>query len=98
MPTGLQFNTIDFEILDIDNLKNIVFVDLSKYYQAPEGPLLEILLPGSMQYLMAQIQPNKINILDSNTIGLSNIFETNCAVDLPDGVYTFKYKICPYDY
>lgn len=94
---GLNQNFIDFDILDNDNTKNIVFLDMSKYFESPSNPILEIYLPGSSKYLMAQIQPGKINVLDSNTIGLSSIFTTNVPMDLPDGVYTFTYKFCPYE-
>ena len=30
-------------------------------------------------------------------VGYSKLLSTNSLIDLPDGVYTFKYKICPYD-
>lgn len=96
--SGLKTNTIDFEILDINNTKNIVFVDTSTYSEPPENPILQITLPASSRYFIAQIQPMKVNILDSNTIGYTDVLMSACAVDFPDGVYKLVFKFCPYDY
>lgn len=90
-------NILDFEILDSNNLKNIIFVDASTYSEEPENPILSLLLPGSNKYLIANITPRVVNVLDSHTIGLSQALESWCPVDLPDGVYTYTYKICPYE-
>lgn len=96
---GIHENILDFEIIETGNLKTLVFIDSSQYMQNPEKPLLEIILPGMNKYLLVNIQPRKVNTFNSNTLNLTPTIINNCdLIDLPDGVYSFKYKICPYKY
>lgn len=95
---GLVTSNLDFEILDINNTKNIVFLDTSTYIDYPENPVLDITFPASNQYFTVQIQPEKINVFDSNTIGYSSLLNIVSPADLPDGIYGYRYKICPYDF
>lgn len=97
MALGLKSHKLDFEILDTGNPKTLVFLDSSEYMSEPERPLLEVTLPGHTKYFLLNIAARKVNTFNSNTIGLSELFESNCLMELPDGIYTFKYKICPYD-
>lgn len=95
---GLLITILDFQILDINNTKNIAFLDLSTYSESPQDPILNIVFPASSKYFTVQIQPSKINVFDSNTIGYSQVLNVDSPADLPDGVYNFNYKICPYDF
>jgi hypothetical protein len=93
-------NNLDFEILDTDNTKIIVFIDASTYVDTnPEKPLLEVVLPGFNQYFLVNIAHSQVTIMNANTIGITNTFSNdyNCLSDLPDGVWEFTYRICPYD-
>lgn len=93
-------NILDFEILDIDNPKIIVFLDCSQYmHDNPELPILDVIMPGFNRKSSANIVAKQINILNANTIGITKavIHDYSCLIDLPDGVYTFTYRICPYD-
>jgi len=94
---GFRQNIIDFEIIPTGNPKTLVFLDSSDYFREPEKPLLEIILPGYSKYFLVNITARKLNTFNSNTIGLTELLNDDCLVDLPDGIYTFKYKICPYD-
>jgi hypothetical protein len=94
---GLRQHIIDFEIISTGNPKTIVFLDSSDYFKEPEKPLLEVTLPGYSKYFLVNIRARKVNTLNSNTIGLTELLNNDCLVDLPDGIYTYKYKICPYD-
>lgn len=99
MPSSYK-NIIDFEILDIDNPKIIVFLDASEYLaDNPELPILEITLPGFNNHFVVNITPKQINVLNANTIGITKTLQAkdDCLPDLPDGVYKFMYRICPYD-
>lgn len=99
MPKGIHEHILDFEILETGNIKTLVFVDSSQYMENPESPLLEIILPGMNKYLLVNIQPRKVNTFNSNTLNLTPTILNDCdIIDLPDGVYSFKYKICPYKY
>lgn len=94
---GLRQNIIDFEIIATGNSKTLVFIDSSDYIvDSPERPLLEVTLPGYNKYFLVNIVARQVNTLNSNTIGLTDLLNNDCLVDLPDGVYKLKYKICPY--
>lgn len=97
MALGIKKNILDFEILSTGNPKTLVFLDSSEYMTEPERPLLELTLPGHSKYFLLNVVARKVNTFNSNTIGLSEVFDSNCLVELPDGVYTAKFKICPYD-
>lgn len=93
---GLKKNILDFEIVPTGNPKTLVFVDASNYINVPERPLLEITLPGYDKYFLVNIEYNRVNTLNSNTIGLTDLLNGDQMVDLSDGIYSFRYKICPY--
>lgn len=93
-------NILDFEILDSDNSKIIVFIDASTYIDKnPEKPILEVVLPGFNQYFLVNIAHSQINVLNANTLGITKTFSDNynCLTDLPDGIWEYTYRICPYD-
>lgn len=94
---GFRQHILDFEIIPTGNPKTLVFLDSSDYFREPEKPLLEITLPGYSKYFLLNIVARKLNTFNSNTIGLTELLNDDCLVDLPDGIYTYKYKICPYD-
>jgi hypothetical protein len=93
---GLKKNILDFEIIPTGNSKTLVFIDSSDYISEPERPLLEITLPGYSKYFLVNVIARRVNTFNSNTIGLTDLINDGCLVDLPDGVYQFRYKICPY--
>lgn len=98
--SAIQQNHLDFEILDNDNSKLIIFIDGSTYLDTnPEKPILEVTLPGFNQYYIVNIIHNEVNVLNANTLGITKTFtnEYNCLGDLPDGVWEFVYRVCPYD-
>jgi hypothetical protein len=94
---SLHRHEIDFEIINTGNPKTIVFMDSSSYFEAPDRPLLQITPPGFSKFFTVNIAYGKLNTLNSNIIGLSHVLDTSALVDLPDGVWTFVYRICPYD-
>jgi len=94
---GFRQHILDFEIIPTGNPKTLVFIDSSDYFREPEKPLLEVTLPGYNKYFLVNVVARKVNTFNSNTIGLTEILNKEYLVDLPDGVYTFKYKICPYE-
>lgn len=95
---GLQTHTLDFEILPTSNTKSIIFLDSSKYFGNPESPILNVYLPGFNKFFTVDIEFGRINTFNSNTIGLTSILESNCPVEFQDGVYTFDYRVCPYNH
>lgn len=95
---GIHSHWLDFSILETNSPQTLVFLDTSEYFENPEQPLLEITLPGQNKYFLVNIAARKVNTFNSNTIGLTEVLENCNLIDLPDGVYKFKYKICPYQY
>jgi hypothetical protein len=98
MPLGIKRTILDFEILETGNPMTLVFVDSSQYIEPPDRPLLEVFLPGFDKYLLANVAANQVNTFNSNTLGLGESLFINHLVVLPDGVWTFRFKICPYNY
>jgi hypothetical protein len=94
---GLKQHILNFEIIPTDNSKTLVFIDSSEYYTEPERPLLEITLPGFNKYFLTNVVARKVNTFNSNTIGLTAFGTGDGLADLPDGVYKFRFKVCPYD-
>lgn len=95
---GIHEHILDFEILETGNLRTIVFVDSSEYMEEPEKPLLEITPPGFTKYFLVNVDARKVNTFNANLIGITDNFGLEQLSDLPDGVWTFKYKVCPYNY
>lgn len=99
MPAIFQ-NDLEFEILDSDNPKVIVFIDASTYMDKnPEKPILEVTLPGFNNYFIVNINPYNVNVMNANTIGITKTFTDDYEklADLPDGVWEFTYRVCPYE-
>lgn len=93
---GIHKHNLDFEILDTGNTKTLVFVDSSEYMEEPEKPLLEVIMPGFNKYQLVNIIPKRVNTFNSSTLNINQVLHQECLIDLPDGLWQFKYKICPY--
>jgi hypothetical protein len=86
---------LNLEVYDSkQDCKNLMIIDKSYYIADVETPLLEITLPGYTTSLTFNFQPEKLNIYNSYNFRLSDYADTELLVNLPDGVYTFKYSIC----
>jgi hypothetical protein len=94
---GIHRTYLDFEILETGNPKTLVFVDSSQYMEAPDRPLLEVFLPGFNKYLLTNVVAGQVNTFNSSTLGLNETLNINFLQELPDGVWSFRFKICPYD-
>lgn len=95
---GIHKHILDFEILDTGNPKTLVFVDSSEYMEEPERPLLEVVMPGYNKYVLVNVIAKRVNTFNSSTLNINQVLTSDCLVDLPDGLWQFKYKICPYKY
>lgn len=88
---------IDFFILDNNNPKTLVIFDQSTYLEEPEKPLYSIKLPGYSEAIFVPYTPDKINIVNSNSLGLTGASCIAELSDLPDGVYEITQMVCPYN-
>lgn len=95
---GIHEHVLDFEILETGNTKTLVFVDSSTYMEEPDRPLLEVIMPGYTKYFLTNVIARTVNTFNSSTLGLNQVLVQSKLVDLPDGIWEFKYKICPYKY
>lgn len=94
---GLHRHVLNFDILDTGNPKTLVFLDESEYMEQPERPLLEVVMPGFDKYFLVNIEASKVNTFNSNTLNLTAVLKQDFLTNLPDGIWDFRYKICPYD-
>lgn len=97
MSLGLLKHRLDFEILNTGNPKTFIFLDSSEYFEDPDRPLLEVTMPGYTKYVLVNVVASSVNTFNSNTLGLTDILESTNPIDLPDGIWTLKFKVCPYD-
>lgn len=88
---------LDIRVSDCSSCKNIAVADHSFYLETPIFPKLQVALPGSNLKYTFDFIPNQINIFNSYSLGYSSSNQTDELVDLPDGLYTLTYMICPYD-
>lgn len=96
---GIHSNILSFLIPPVIDPKSLIFIDASDYLKGgPETPLLDILLPGYNKFFQVNIKANSVNSFNSSSIGLNQVVFQGELMDLPDGIWEFKYKICPYKY
>jgi hypothetical protein len=97
MSLGIRKHNLNFDILDTGNPRTLIFLDSSEYFEEPDRPLLEVTLPGYTKYFLLNVAARKVNTFNSNTIGLTETLNSHNLVNLPDGLWTLKFKVCPYD-
>lgn len=92
---------LDIQIVPTYCIKTINIFDNSTYdLIAPDDtmpelntPELEITIPNGFDPAIIVFVPNTYNILDSETLGITE--EGEDPLPLPDGIYIFKYSVIP---
>ena len=94
-----MISQLDFYIENILNPKVLIIKDSSFYNPdiVPTDPKIVIQYPGSSKYVTTNVGIHFSYVINSNTIGLTNVTNSNSLADLPDGLWTIKYSICPSD-
>ncbi len=95
---GIHKHILDFDIVSTGNAKTLIFVDSSQYMENPERPLLEVLAPGYTKYFLVNYFASEVTTFNSSTLGFNQVLNQTDLVELPDGVWVIKQKICPYEY
>lgn len=90
-------NTIlDLDIIATHSPKTLGVVDISIYKtnQVINSPTLEITPPAFGKVSMI-FTARDVNIFNSNNLKLSDSINADGLIDLPDGIWKFKYSISP---
>ena len=93
---GIKKHELDFEILETNNTKRLVFLDTSIYYTNPTTPVLHLVKPGGEQVIL-NVSHGEINTFNSHSLGLTNPLTGDDTTAIPDGVWQAVYRICPYN-
>jgi hypothetical protein len=88
---------LSFDILDTNSCKTLGLYDTSFYSsnQTIANATLQVISPFDDEPVELDYYKNAITILNSNTLKITNVLDTDLLVDLPDGLYTAKISICP---
>lgn len=94
-----MISQLDIYIEKILNPKLLIVKDASYYNSdiAVTNAKLDLQYPSSHQYVNIPVGKGFTYIINSNTIGLTSVNNSDALADLPDGLWTIKYSICPND-
>lgn len=88
---------LDFYIEELLNSKLLIVQDCSWYN--PEilvtNGKLDIKFPGSDLFFTVSVGKDFKYVINSNTLNITNVLDFKSLKDLPDGIWTIKYSICP---
>lgn len=94
-----MISQLDIYVDKVLNPKILVVKDASWYN--PDVPVtnavLDLQYPGSTQYVHIPVGRGFSYIINSNTLGITNTTQSSNLTELPDGLYTIRYSICPND-
>ncbi len=85
-------SSLDFNVIDTNTPKTIALLDVSIYDGSILLPLITITAPGFKPKSII-FKPKKINVFNSNTLGITNVTTVSNLSDLPDGLYKATYAI-----
>lgn len=94
-----MISQLDIYIENILNPKILVVKDCSYYNPdiVVTNAKLDLKYPNSDTYINIPVGKNFSYIINSNTLGLTNVTNSDALSDLPDGLWTIEYSICPND-
>jgi hypothetical protein len=90
---------LGFDIIDTHDFKTLGILDTSWYNGdiKVETPTIEIIPPGYQVAASPFFQIKALNVYNSNGLGITRASCEEELVPLPDGIWKFKYSICPND-
>lgn len=90
---------LSFDIIDTHDFKTLGIVDTSWYNPdiIIETPTIEILPPGYVIATSPFFMTKALNVYNSNGVGITKASCEEALIELPDGIWKFKYSICPND-
>ncbi len=86
---------LSLELIQSYSIKTIVLLDTSTYSDnmTISGNTLLVKTPGNRNTIELSYNQSGVTILNSSNLGITR----GIITDLPDGIYTAKITICPYD-
>jgi len=99
MPIDTSVLNIDFDVNNCStNCKVLQVMDLSNWGPAvTKTALIAITTPGSTVPIENIFQKEKVNVFNSNNLGLSDVDDYSSLAILPDGVYKICVRVCMSD-
>ena len=93
----IKATRLSFDILNTDSCQTLGLYDTSYYSsnQTISNATLQIISPYDDVAVELDYYKNSVTILNSNTLGMTNVNDFDYLVDIPDGRYTAKISICP---
>jgi hypothetical protein len=94
-----MISQLDIKVEELLNSKILIVKDASWYN--PEVPVtnarIDLQYPGSTDYFSIPVGKNFTYVINSNTLNITNVAHSDNLSELPDGIWTIKYSICPND-
>lgn len=94
-----MISRLSLKIDDNTNPETLIVKDTSWYNPdiPVTGAMLQITLPGFNHPIDFNVNKDFDIVLNSNTLGLTLSLNNQPYIELPDGIYIYKYSICPKD-
>jgi hypothetical protein len=91
--------SLSFDIINTYNCNTLAILDTSYYNpnMDVEGRTLQIITPFDDEVRESTYQKNGVTYINSNFIGVTSNAPEELLIAIPDGLYTIKITICPYD-
>jgi len=86
---------LDIDVVEQSNCKYLSILDCSQYITKPENASLDITIPGFSNPIRCSFDYGEVNVYNSGLLGITGADST--LLNLPDGIYTITYRICPLD-
>jgi len=93
-------NKLKFDVIEMNNCALMGIMDISSYSvdsDLVELPTLQVLMPGYPEVVELNYYPEQVTILNSNNLQISNVANPEDLLALPDGLWTIKQSICPFE-
>lgn len=96
MPT-IHRSYLNIAPIETGNLFTVTVIDSSSYFTYPESPILSVFLPGYTEPFIVPFRPSLVNSYNSSSLGLGHLLQQQGLSVLADGIWKFRYSVCPHD-
>jgi hypothetical protein len=96
MPT-IYRSYLNIAPMETGNPFTITVFDASSYFTHPDSPILSVFLPGYTEPFVVPFRPSLANTYNSSNLGLDALLQLPGLSVLADGIWKFRYSVCPHD-